>query len=239
MIRTSRNSWSLIRVGDVSIRSHWLVHECYWLEHWSGEWSIASLGLPVFGNEFWGPIGVIDWDLWTVVIAELCKWVCDGPEGLLLRVLWESLILYMGCELWGPIVVRFGPQGMLSRSMADFLLRVCCLYCWLFEEPVETSWWHHCFCQTVAVNDLGVCTYMLVFRAQMGIWGRGSGDEFTFPSLAEEVGLYNLPRMYTDIYRRWFMHMSHGHPLAGALWRQQETGIMFIVSLPYIEYHMA
>lgn len=54
-VTVSGNSGGFRRVGDVSIWSHWLAHESYWLEYWGGEWLLASLGLQVFGSQFWWP----------------------------------------------------------------------------------------------------------------------------------------------------------------------------------------
>lgn len=69
---------------------------------WLQAWDYKSSGVS-----FGGPIGVIDWDLWISVNAGLCELVCDG---LLLKVWWESLILYMGCELWGPLGGQVWPS---------------------------------------------------------------------------------------------------------------------------------
>ena len=44
-------------------------------------WDHKSLGVS-----FGGLIGVIDWYLWTSIMAGLCELGCDGPEGLLLGV---------------------------------------------------------------------------------------------------------------------------------------------------------
>lgn len=102
------NSWSLELEMSVSEVIDWSmrVTDCDTLvvNDWLQTWDYQS-----FGVSFGGPIGVSHWNLWTSVIARLCELVYDRLEGLLLRVLWESLILYIGCVLWGPVGCHVWP----------------------------------------------------------------------------------------------------------------------------------
>lgn len=179
-------------MGSMFVFSIWMenlpapiIHEYPFLTQLNAHWAMRLIGwdTEVLNNwftcdyqslvvRFRGPRGVIDLYLWISVIAGLCELRSDGPEGLLLRILWESLILYMGCELQRPLSSQVWPPRSLKQ------IHGCCF-------SMETSWWHHWdTLLSVSADDVGACADMLVFKAQMGIGGRGAGNEFTFSSLA-------------------------------------------------------
>lgn len=201
---------------------------------WGGKWLLVSLGLQVLGGQSGGLLRVIDWDLCISVNAGLCELVCDR---LLLKILWESLILHMGCELWGPIR---GQVWSLKVIELVLLLRVYRLCWWLFGGTYENQWMIPSgtrFCHAVWVTDLGACTDMLVVSARMGA---GGGRQWVY------VFIYGR--------RRWALSVAQSrHRIiqklslctCGMITSSQSTlraagnGNNVFCYLPCTEYHMA
>lgn len=148
-----RNSWDFIRVGDLkSSEVSEVIDQSMTVIDWNKRWwmIIWKPGITsLWESAFRDPRGVIDWDLWTSVIAGLCELICDGTEGLFLRVLWESLILYMGCELWSPMGGQVWPPGGIKQISGWFFYQDCvtCVgdYWRSLWKPVDSTIWDTVF----------------------------------------------------------------------------------------------
>lgn len=169
---------------------------------WLQAWDYKSLGVS-----FGGPIGVIDWALWLSVNAGLCELVCDG---LLSKVWWESRILCMGCELWGPTGGQVWPW--VGRWLVFYWGPVACIgdYLRSLWKPVDDPIW-----DTVLSSRVGYWFRSLCRHAGLqepgGSWRR---EAMTSCShwWQKRVGFISCPEHTLNYTEAPFIHMRHDHP---------------------------